>query len=105
MLVVCDYRPQKDAPHRVRWTVGGDKVNYSGVVATPTTVDVFRKFVSAKLIEKSLFYCFEFDTLRFGKLVNATVHGRSSQRHEKNQKSKSSRMVFFLDRGTKIKGT
>jgi hypothetical protein len=36
LRVVADYRPQKADPYRVRWTVGGDKIDYPGVVATPT---------------------------------------------------------------------
>ena len=36
LRVVADYRPQKADPYRVRWTVGGDKVDYPGAVTTPT---------------------------------------------------------------------
>jgi hypothetical protein len=36
LRVVADYRPQKDDPYRVRWTVGGDKIDYPGAVTTPT---------------------------------------------------------------------
>ena len=34
--IVADYRPQKEDPYRVRITVGGDKVQYSGETYTPT---------------------------------------------------------------------
>ena len=34
--IVADYRPQKEDPYRVRITVGGDKVHYSGETYTPT---------------------------------------------------------------------
>ena len=34
---VCNVRPEKtDEPNRTRFTVGGDKINYPGEVATPT---------------------------------------------------------------------
>ncbi len=34
---VCSVRPEKtDEPNRTRFTVGGDKINYPGEVATPT---------------------------------------------------------------------
>ena len=33
---VADYRPQKEDPYRVRWTVGGNKIDYPGDVSTPT---------------------------------------------------------------------
>jgi hypothetical protein len=34
--IVCDYRPHKKEKERVRLTVGGDSLNYSGDVATST---------------------------------------------------------------------
>ena len=36
LRVVCDYRPQKDLPERVRWTVGGNNIDYEGDKSTPT---------------------------------------------------------------------
>ena len=33
---VCTIRPEKEETHRTRFTVGGDRVNYPGEVATPT---------------------------------------------------------------------
>lgn len=36
LRVVCNYRPQKEDPYRVRWTVGGNRVDYPGKVTTPT---------------------------------------------------------------------
>ena len=33
---VCTIRPEKEEQHRTRFTVGGDRVNYPGEVATPT---------------------------------------------------------------------
>jgi hypothetical protein len=35
--IVCDYKPHKKEKERVRLTVGGDILNYSGDVATSTT--------------------------------------------------------------------
>ncbi len=33
---VCTVRPKKAEPNRTRFTVGGDRINYPGKVATPT---------------------------------------------------------------------
>ena len=33
---VCTIRPEKKDPYRTRFTVGGDRINYPGEVATPT---------------------------------------------------------------------
>ena len=33
---VCNIRPEKAEPNRTRFTVGGDRINYPGEVATPT---------------------------------------------------------------------
>ncbi len=32
----CTVRPKKDEPNRTRFTVGSDRINYPGEVATPT---------------------------------------------------------------------
>jgi hypothetical protein len=34
--IICDYKPHKQEKERVRLTVGGDKLDYSGDVATST---------------------------------------------------------------------
>jgi hypothetical protein len=36
----CNYRPQKDEPNRCRITVGGDRLDYPGKVATSKTADM-----------------------------------------------------------------
>ncbi len=33
---LCTVRPEKADPNRTRFTVGGDRINYPGAVATPT---------------------------------------------------------------------
>ena len=33
---MCTVRPKKAEPNRTRFTVGGDRINYPGEVATPT---------------------------------------------------------------------
>jgi hypothetical protein len=35
--IVCDYKPHKKEKERARLTVGGDRLDYSGDVATSTT--------------------------------------------------------------------
>ena len=34
--IVVDYRPQKEEPHRKKLTVGGNLINYTGDIITPT---------------------------------------------------------------------
>jgi hypothetical protein len=36
LRVVASYQPQKEDPYRIRWTAGGNKIDYPGVVSTPT---------------------------------------------------------------------
>ena len=36
LRVVCAYRPEKDDPHRVRWTVGGNLIDYPHDASTKT---------------------------------------------------------------------
>ncbi len=33
---MCTMRPEKAEPNRTRFTIGGDRINYPGAVATPT---------------------------------------------------------------------
>ena len=47
--IVVDYRPLKTEPHRTRLTVGGDKIDYPGVVRTDTT-----DIITAKLLLNSV---------------------------------------------------
>ena len=36
LRIVSSYRPQKEDPYRIRFTVGGNRIEYPGDVATPT---------------------------------------------------------------------
>jgi len=47
--IVCVHRPEKEIPHRVRWTVGGDRVEYDSDVSTKTA-----NIVTAKLLFNSV---------------------------------------------------
>jgi len=49
LRIVCAHRPEKAVPHRVRWTVGGDRVEYSGDVSTKTA-----DLTTAKLLFNSV---------------------------------------------------
>ena len=49
LRVVIDYRPQKDETHRVRFTVGGDRIDYKGNVSTPAA-----ELPSVKIIANSI---------------------------------------------------
>eukprot|EP00804_Cyclotella_cryptica_P028785 CCRYP_018721-RB/>CCRYP_018721-RB protein AED:0.41 eAED:0.41 QI:0/0/0/1/0/0/3/0/816 len=46
---VCNVRPEKAEPNHTRFTVGGDRINYPGEVATPTA-----KMLTAKLLFNSI---------------------------------------------------
>eukprot|EP00804_Cyclotella_cryptica_P005133 CCRYP_011532-RA/>CCRYP_011532-RA protein AED:0.44 eAED:0.44 QI:0/-1/0/1/-1/1/1/0/295 len=46
---VCNARPEKAEPNRTRFTVGGDRINYPGKVATPTA-----EMLTAKLLFNSV---------------------------------------------------
>ena len=36
--MVCDYRPLKDEPYRVRLTIGGDRLDYEKEIASPANL-------------------------------------------------------------------
>jgi hypothetical protein len=48
--IVCDYRPHKKEKERVRLTVGGDRLDYSGDVTTSTTdITTFKILINSTL--------------------------------------------------------
>ncbi len=49
LRIVCAHQPEKEVPHCVRWTVGGDCVKYDGNVSTKTA-----DLVTAKLLFNSI---------------------------------------------------
>ena len=49
-LFVCSVRPKKKEKIRTRFTVGGDRVNYSGAVATPTADMLMAKILFNSII-------------------------------------------------------
>jgi hypothetical protein len=51
--IVCDYKPHKKGKERVRLTVGGDRLDYSGDVATSTTgITTFKILINSTLSTK-----------------------------------------------------
>jgi hypothetical protein len=51
--IVCDYKPHKKEKERVRLTVGGDRVDYSGNVATSTAdITIFKILINSTLSTK-----------------------------------------------------
>ena len=46
----CTVRPEKKEPNRTRFTVGGDKINYPGEVATPTAEMLVAKILFNSVI-------------------------------------------------------
>jgi hypothetical protein len=48
--IVCDYKPQKKEKERVRLTVGGDRLDYSGDIATSATdITTFKILINSTL--------------------------------------------------------
>ena len=47
---LCTVRPEKAEPNRTRFTVGGDKINYPGEVATPTAEMLVAKILFNSVI-------------------------------------------------------
>jgi hypothetical protein len=48
--IFCDYKPHKTEEERVRLTVGGDKIDYSGDVATSTAdITTFKILINSTL--------------------------------------------------------
>jgi hypothetical protein len=48
--IVCDYKPHKTEKERVRLTVGGDKLDYSGDIATSTAdITTFKILINSSL--------------------------------------------------------
>jgi hypothetical protein len=48
--IVCDYKPHKQEKERIRLTVGGDKLDYSGDVATSTAdITTFKILINSTL--------------------------------------------------------
>jgi hypothetical protein len=51
--IVCDYKPHKKEKERVRLTVGGDRLGYSGDVATSTAdITTFKILINSTLSQK-----------------------------------------------------
>jgi hypothetical protein len=51
--IVCDYKPHKKEKERVRLTLGGDRLNYSGDVATSTAdITSFKILINITLSTK-----------------------------------------------------
>jgi hypothetical protein len=51
--IVCDYKPHKEEKECVRLTVGGDRLDYSGDVATSTAdITTFKILINSKLSTK-----------------------------------------------------
>jgi hypothetical protein len=51
--IVCDYKPHKKEKERVRLTVGGDRLDYSGDVATSTAdITTFKILINSTLFTK-----------------------------------------------------
>jgi hypothetical protein len=53
--IVCDYKPHKKEKERVRLTVGGDRLHYSGDVATSTAdITTFKFLINSTLSTKDI---------------------------------------------------
>ena len=50
MQFVCTVQPEKAEPNQTQFTVGGDRINYSGTVATPTAEMLVAKMLFNSII-------------------------------------------------------
>jgi hypothetical protein len=52
--LVCDYKQKKMKKHRVRFTVGGDRLDYNGETATSTAgITTFKILINSSLSTKN----------------------------------------------------
>ena len=65
LRIVAAYRPQKDDPFRIRWTVGGDRVNYPGIVTTPSADITTQKLLYNSIISTPNAAFFDMDIENF----------------------------------------
>jgi hypothetical protein len=49
---MCTVRPEKAEPNQTRFTVGGDRINYPGKVATPTAEMLVAKMLFNSIISR-----------------------------------------------------
>ena len=57
LRIVSRYRPQKEDPYRIRFTVGGNRIEYPGGVATPTAeLATVRLHLNSVLSDVNSFY-------------------------------------------------
>ena len=61
LRIVVDHCPQKTEPERVRWTVGGNLVDYPGNVSTPTADMTTAKLImnDTVSIPNATYHCFD----------------------------------------------
>jgi hypothetical protein len=66
--IVVDYKPNKADPHRVRFTVGGNLIDYPGPVSTPTCDQVTAKLVINSTLSTpgATFHCFDISNFYLG---------------------------------------
>ena len=50
LRVVVSYRPQKEDPYRIRWTVGGNRIDYPGEKSTPGSDQTTVKLLTNSVI-------------------------------------------------------
>ena len=66
--VVCEYRPQKEDPHRTRITIGGNRICYPGDVGTPTgSLELVKLMINSALSRQNAkFCCFDIKNFYLG---------------------------------------
>ena len=62
--IIVDYRPQKSDPNRVRWTVGGNLIDYPGNASTPTADMTTSKILMNSVLSTcgACYACFDLKT-------------------------------------------
>ncbi len=62
---VCTVQPEKAEPNQTRFTVGGNRINYPGAVATPTVEMLVAKMLFNSVISTKDAHFMTMDILNF----------------------------------------
>ncbi len=57
LRIVCAHRPEKEVPHCICWTVGGDHVEYDGNVSTKTANIIMAKLLFNSVVSTPNMQC------------------------------------------------
>ena len=87
LRIVCADRPQKSNPRRVRWTCGGDRINYPFDVSTKTADLLTAKILFNSTISApgAKFCCFDFTSTTLCIAKSTCIPAAIKHLHPKDQ--------------------